>query len=234
LLLALGFAAGGGKFRIMLSRHGQSACIFGRLRGLASRRYDGGLTCAVGLELPRSLVLRAGLLEHVGRILSSPLRLGDLHGVLRLVQLDGLFVLRHGNFGARRAEACRYVIGVGASWHKLVVRLNRFRRAYGVGTNLIFKDDNVAGRMHRRIWLGRHDEAEGLQIAGHSRVPFVRSVGEHFAEIFRMALRRYGPEDVGQILGAELLRGREVFKVSVDFGAAGFRFDGRFAFGGRQ
>jgi len=87
--------------------------------------------------------------------------------------------------------------------------------------------------MHRRIWLGRHDEAEGLQIAGHSRVPLSirwRALRRDFSH----GLRRYGPEDVGQILGAELLRGREVFKVSVDFGAAGFRFDGRFAFGGRQ
>src|ERR1700676_1791444 len=63
---------------------------------------------------------------------------------------------------------------------------------------------------------------------------FVRAVREHLAETFDVALRRDSPENVSQILGAELLRRREVFEMGFDLGAPRFRFNRRIAFSVRQ
>ena len=93
--------------------------------------------------------------------------------------------------------------------------LDDFDASLRVVPNTVFKDHNVAGLGDREVRLGGDDHAERLQFGGDVNTRLV-VLDLNFTEIGRTPFRRDGPENVGEIFGAELRRWRQPIELRVD------------------
>ena len=118
-----------------------------------------------------------------------------------------------------------------AARHQLIPGLDLLDLSHGVRAGLVFEHHHIARLPHRRIGLGRDDQAKRLQVRGDAQLGLVRSIRHDFTDVVRPALRSDGPQHISQILAAESLRLLEILELRIDLGAAPPGFHARFTLG---
>lgn len=103
-----------------------------------------------------------GLLKTIRRISIGPGNPGELYRIFGFVQLEWILLI-HMN-GHKTGGGS--LTGVHTPRQQFVPGVNRFYHALGIGAHNVFHDDNVAWLCDAVIWFRRHNQAEGLNIAG--------------------------------------------------------------------
>ncbi len=124
------------------------------------------------------------------------------------------------DFGVRR--------GIHAAGEKFVTRFDAFSASVG-----IFQNHGVPRLRYREIGFRSDDHAEGLHI-GDGLYFAAAALQRKFAEIFRAALRRNGPQNIGEIFEAKFRCVFNVAEFRADFDATAFVLHFGFAGSGWQ
>ena len=95
-----------------------------------------------------------------------------------------------------------------------VFYLTRSDPAFGSFAKSVFRYDDRAGELNRRVRLRGYDQPEGLKRRGDVNLEIV--LDRQFSKIVCLTFGRNGPEDVGRIIGAERLRMTEARHLELD------------------
>ncbi len=130
------------QFVVLLALNGEDASVFGGLRGLARECDNHG---HAGFMVQRLLGLAEqilGFAQSIGRVPAGIRGLGDLNRILRLIKFHYRLILTRRQSGSVRCggrHTLLHVISVVAARQQLILRLDGFSAADGIGPGLVLQ-----------------------------------------------------------------------------------------------